>query len=151
MVTYIDLQDASSLNSADFKTFVNKVLGKLSFVMVVTAEWCGHCKNFVPVIMKSIKESKSTNLHIVHVSDVVANHLMQHDKHLVAKILKETVSGFPTAFACSKINNKNGMHIVHFSEDRTVPNFKKFVNKAASIKTTPVKKTVPMKKVKSPK
>lgn len=128
---------------------MEKDFGKRAFVMVVTAEWCGHCRVFKPEIAKAIanlkkkgKASKvdkagkqkekqrggSNNTAVVQMSDMTAGHIMEvHGGTLLGKMLHSQVGGFPTCIAVGSIQNNNTMAISHFDKERTAMNFKDFV------------------------
>jgi thiol-disulfide isomerase/thioredoxin len=96
------------------------------------ADWCGHCKNLVPVWQKLIEEGKKIhkekNIAIVDVN----NDIMEKDNAFVAKLQKKVksleVKGFPTI---GTITYNNGVVFEEYKNDRTLDAMLKKVNEIA--------------------
>lgn len=146
MVRVIKVNEMQDLASKKFKSFMEKDFGKRAFVLVVTAEWCGHCRVFKPEIDKAIANIKKKKLPgtasqrggdsgiLLQMSDTTSSHVMQnHGGSLLGKMLNEQVGGFPTALAVGGITSNNTMHIKHFNQERSAANFQKFMLQTASL------------------
>lgn len=128
--------------SAEFLSFLQSVFGRKPFVLLVTAEWCGHCRVFKPEInkaVKSLKQKKSTKQRggaiLVDMSDEVASHLMNtHQNHLLGSLLQNNVTGFPAMLAVNKINDStNTMALTHFNGQRNARSVEDFLVNTAKM------------------
>lgn len=137
---YLDFQELSSLNSKKFQFFANNVFEKHPFVLLVTAEWCGHCRILKPEITKGLKELKATKtpggkdaVYIVHLSHDTFSHIASHERLVLAKILNGIVSGYPTACVVSGVIKKTNQITSKYLEDRTSKGFVELVEAAHNI------------------
>jgi len=140
---YINVQDQAALSKYPFKYFLEDVLTKQPFVLIVTAPWCGHCVHFKPEIAKSMKTLKAKkpvssttkkggnvkkNKVILHLSDDTMQHITQsHSNSVLGKLLSQNVNGFPTTLGASALN-RNTMNINHFNKERTAENLSSFID-----------------------
>ena len=97
-------------------------------VLLVKAEWCGHCKHFLPIFAKANKEiKKNTDKDIQFISyDTQTKDLIHHDEddkndqyknkssQLTYPYSEEIgeVDGFPTIFVIIENNNNNEKKIL---------------------------------------
>ena len=144
MLKVLKLQSVKSMNTKAFREFLQHVLEKKSFILMVTAHWCGHCRDFRPIAQKVIKKLKqkkangqhggaSTPTYILDMSDAAFDHVRtNHQDHLFGQLLSQEVGGFPTILQVSG-KHDNKMHVLHFSEERNEENFAKFVEQASSM------------------
>lgn len=140
---YIDVQDEVSLKQFPFRYFLENIITKQPFVLIITAPWCGHCVHFKPEIMKSMKKFKAqkpvpsktskggsskNNKVILHLSDETMQHITQaHGNTVLGQLLSQNVNGFPTTLGASAIQS-NTMKITHFNNERTAENLSNFIN-----------------------
>ena len=95
--------DFSSINNfnGSYSAFEKNVLGHTDFVLLVYADWCGHCKQMKGPWTESRNDNKSS-AHIVEVSDIVFTHLRsQHGDNQLSMILSG-VHGYPFVAQVSK-------------------------------------------------
>lgn len=157
---YVDLQDPQSLMSPAFQFFVQDVVLHAPFVLLVTAEWCGHCKEFHPVIKNSLENLKAVDLaelesapkkkvvakrnnkitkkrKVGGANEVYVAHLsdvthahLTSHDNVLGKLLQAKVRGFPTCIGVTA-KHRNKMGIMVFDEARTEDNFIRFVTQIA--------------------
>jgi thiol:disulfide interchange protein len=128
--------------SGGYPEFEKNVLGKQPFVMLVYADWCGHCQQLKPDWNEAVEtESKTTN--VVQVSSDVFDHLKEHHpSNLFSSIMTKGVSGYPYIATVSKESAKSGIDVTEFNQNRNATAFKALMkkSKAAYLKTKKLSK-----------
>ena len=119
MIYYFN--DIPNLNKS-FEHFESNLLTKGPFVILVFADWCGHCKNMRTDWNASLKTATQD---VVEVEASVYDHMTNtHPAHPFSQILSQNVRGYPTL---GKIEHNK------FSEysqgSRTKTDFDKFLKK----------------------
>ena len=155
MVLY-DFNTQQSVNQ-DYPGFIKDVLGKKPFILLVHAEWCGHCKHLMegdkpwPTAVKANQSSD-----IVQIESKVFDHLK--DKHpdlMFARLLSESVQGYPYIASVeanvpidvseANLPSRTTKDLDAFIKAHTP---KKKANVASTAKKTPASKKRPVKKTK---
>lgn len=112
---YLDMQESLS---DDFRFFVQRVVQKKPFILIVTAEWCGHCQHFKSEALnqalkklkaqshkKIVKTKSSTNgkkdkvggqtnnnmadVYLVHLSDETMRDVTNNAHNVQLQLVKE--------------------------------------------------------------
>lgn len=130
------LYDFSNKDSFDmqFKHFEDKNLyPQKDFVILVYAEWCGHCQQMKPLWDKECAETNRKT--IVNLDSDVMKHLIESKKsHQFSNFISENVQGYPTLM---KIVNKK-THL--FDGKRDSKSLNEFINNKDSEISRIVKK-----------
>ena len=149
---YLDMQDTLS---DDFRFFTQEVVQKKPFILIVTAEWCGHCQHFksealkkalVKVKARSNKPRRTTkakvvgsksnsavaDVYVAHFSDVTMRDVIntQSSKLDLVKELLGEVSGYPTI---TSVSSRHGgkMGVIHYEGERTGDAFAQFITETS--------------------
>lgn len=155
IIRTLQLHSIDSLHTNDFRNFISKIYGQEPIVLLVTAEWCGHCTHFKPEVKKAIQNTNNLSkkgdktITLVDMNDQVASHLSEHAKeNSFCNILASQVRGFPTFMSIGVISkSKNTIALDHFNDERNASAVSVFIKKVAnSKKEQPPQKTVTQKK-----
>ena len=93
MVLY-DLSTMPLLNN-NYPVFSDRVLGKAPFVMLVYADWCGHCQNMSKAWNDAVAKTSRTS-DIVHVEESVYSHLnAAHPNNTLTALINKGIRGYP--------------------------------------------------------
>lgn len=124
------------------------VIGKVPFVMIVTASWCGHCQMTKPEWESAKKTVAKNAVHLIEVDEVAFRYLTgSMPAHPLSKLLYANVSGFPTIAAVTTTKR-----IKLFSKpERSSKYLAQFIieneeKKKPVVKKPPSKKTVTARK-----
>jgi protein disulfide-isomerase-like protein len=106
--------DSNDINDNAFNMSGGGILDKNDKLVLFKAEWCGHCKKFVP-IWDNLKQKYENNSNIELVT-------FDSDKNKLEQLLYK-IEGFPTL-----ILNKKGKHI-EYTGKRTEEDINNFLSK----------------------
>jgi hypothetical protein len=104
-----DINTHINANKKSLHKFFDNVLGKKKFILLVHADWCGHCQTMKEGWKQAKKVVKrKPGVVIVEVEYTVYNHFINHHKdHTFSKVLKSSVSGFPCIVRVGQVNGGN--------------------------------------------
>lgn len=117
------------------KNFNKNTMNKSSFIVLVHADWCYHCKNLRPIwndIKKKVKE-KNLNIDFLDINDTVRDIILSKYKNNQLVPLLNNVSGFPTIIGVKHIRDDVNKGIV-FQDERTQEHLISFLRKLVSKK-----------------
>jgi thioredoxin-related protein len=107
--------------------FFENVLGKKEFVLLVHADWCGHCQVMKKDWKKAKQAQKKNVSYVVEMEHTVYTHFVNHHKdHTFSKVLSSSVSGFPCIVRVG-VFQKGIVDINEFEGERVKDDFVKFM------------------------
>lgn len=155
---YLDMQETLS---DDFRFFVQKVVQKKPFILIVTAEWCGHCQHFKSEALnqalkklkaqsrkKVVKLSESTkakkekvggqnntpmaDVYLAHLSDETMRDITNKDDAQL-QLVKELLGEVRGYPTTIAVSSRHGgqMGVMHYDGERTGNAFAQFITEAA--------------------
>lgn len=125
---------AKSINGKQYTDFENNILFKKGFVMLVYANWCGHCQRMKPA-WENVKMNAQNQENIVQIEESAMNALRQNNSTL-GSIIERIVVGYPTVVYIHSIEPNNTLKYITFRGTRDQESIEDFVKKSSKTKRT---------------
>ena len=129
------------LMSANYNHFANNV--ESPYVMLVYANWCGHCTQMEPAFVRAANTIGDSAL-VFRVEDQVMKHLLdQHPTNKLSQVISGT-SGYPTIYKVSATGEKE-----HYNGPRDESSLTALFKAMPKAKKATPKKATPKAKAKA--
>lgn len=102
----LKLHSTSSINSLNI-TKINNCL-KSNCLVIITAEWCGHCSVFMPEKKKLLEILREHDIAIIDINDIALNELKSREYKIWKQIVPDDHQVYFPMIITIKNNGKTG-------------------------------------------
>jgi thiol-disulfide isomerase/thioredoxin len=131
----LTLSDLSQPSQAKRLDAMDRMVGNHDMLLLVHADWCGHCQHMKPAWEKMKKTLAKDTMTVVEINEsVMSNMLERANQSPLCKIVSGNVRGFPFIAKLSKVESDRSIELLMFNGERSHDELVAFVKRNFMLK-----------------